>query len=86
VWQGQEFSAVMTALLHRFPAEDSYAVKLRQARLWDLVTSKASATAFAEHYVGLARARLAGAIGASAPPPFRSPRADSAQRATWSSP
>ena len=85
VWQGQEFSAVMTSLLHRFPAEDSYAVKLRQARLWDLVTSKASAMAFAEHYVGLARARLAGAIGAPAPPPLGSPRAGGGQRATSSS-
>jgi p-hydroxybenzoate 3-monooxygenase len=63
VWQGQEFSAVMTSLLHRFPAEDRYAVKLRGARLRDLVTSRAAATAFAEHYVGLARARLTGATG-----------------------
>jgi p-hydroxybenzoate 3-monooxygenase len=60
VWQGQEFSAFMTSLLHPFPAEDSYAAKLRQARLRDLVTSRAAATAFAENYVGLARARLAG--------------------------
>jgi p-hydroxybenzoate 3-monooxygenase len=63
VWQGQEFSALMTSLLHRFPAEDGYGVKLRQARLRDLVTSKAAATAFAESYVGLSRARLAGAVG-----------------------
>ncbi|HXJ83283.1 MAG TPA: 4-hydroxybenzoate 3-monooxygenase [Candidatus Methylomirabilis sp.] len=67
VWQGQEFSAVMTSLLHRFPAEDGYAVKLRQARLRDLVTSRATATSFAEHYVGLARARLTSAIGARTP-------------------
>jgi p-hydroxybenzoate 3-monooxygenase len=59
VWQGQEFSAFMTSLLHRFPGDDRYAVKLRQARLRDLVTSRAAATAFAEQYVGLARARLA---------------------------
>jgi p-hydroxybenzoate 3-monooxygenase len=59
VWQGQEFSAVMTSLLHRFPHEDRYAVRLRQARLRDLVTSRAAATAFAENYVGLARAKLA---------------------------
>jgi p-hydroxybenzoate 3-monooxygenase len=59
VWQGQEFSALVTSLLHRFPAEDGYAARLRQARLRDVVTSRAAATAFAEHYVGLARARLA---------------------------
>jgi p-hydroxybenzoate 3-monooxygenase len=58
VWQGQEFSALMTQLLHPFPGEGTYAAKLRQARLRDLVTSKATATAFSEHYVGLARARL----------------------------
>jgi p-hydroxybenzoate 3-monooxygenase len=69
-WQGQEFSALMTSLLHRFPGEDGYAVKLRQARLRDLVT------AFAEHYVGLARARLtaaAGDPGAPSPPTSRRP-------------
>jgi len=65
MWQGQEFSAVMTSLLHRFPDEDRYAVKLRQARLRDLVTSRAAATAFAEQYVGLARTRLTGAAGAA---------------------
>src|SRR5262245_27658877 len=63
MWQGQEFSAVMTSLLHRFPDEDGYAAKLRQARLRDLVTSPAAATAFAEQYVGLARARVAEAAG-----------------------
>jgi p-hydroxybenzoate 3-monooxygenase len=59
VWQGQEFSAWMTSLLHPFPGEDRYAANLRRARLRDLVTSRAAATAFAENYVGLARARLA---------------------------
>jgi p-hydroxybenzoate 3-monooxygenase len=58
VWQGQEFSALMTSLLHRFPGEDGYVAKLRRARLWELVVSRAAATAFAEQYVGLARARL----------------------------
>ena len=50
----------MTSLLHPFPGEDSYAAKLRSARLRDLVTSRAAATAFAENYVGLSRAPLAG--------------------------
>ena len=61
VWQGQEFSTVMTTLLHPFPGESRYEAKLRRARLRDLVTSNAAATAFAESYVGLARARLAAA-------------------------
>jgi p-hydroxybenzoate 3-monooxygenase len=71
VWQGQEFSALMTSLLHRFPAEDGYEVKLRHARLRNLVTSRAAATAFAESYVGLSRAKLAGATGAPGPSPLR---------------
>src|SRR5262249_7013513 len=62
VWQGQEFSAFMTSLLHPFPGENEYEARLRQARLRDLVTSRAVATAFAESYVGLARARLPGAV------------------------
>ena len=69
VWQGQEFSAVMTSLLHPFPTDGVYEFKLRQARLRDLVTSRASATAFAESCVGLARARLTGALGAPCPRP-----------------
>jgi p-hydroxybenzoate 3-monooxygenase len=71
VWQGQEFSALMTSLLHRFPAEDVYEVKLRQARLRDLVTSRAAATAFAESYVGLSRAKLADTTGAPGASPLR---------------
>ena len=59
VWQGQEFSAVMTTLLHPFPDESRYEARLRLARLRDLVTSPTSARAFAESYVGLSRARLA---------------------------
>jgi len=62
VWQGQEFSAVMTSLLHPFPTDGAYEARLRQARLRDLVTSRASATAFAESYVGLSRARLAATL------------------------
>jgi p-hydroxybenzoate 3-monooxygenase len=60
VWQGQEFSAVMTSLLHCFPGEDAYAVKLRRARLRELVVSRPAARAFAEQYVGRARTRLTG--------------------------
>ena len=85
VWQGQEFSALMTSLLHRFPTEDGYEVKLRLARLRDLVTSKAAATAFTESYVGLSRTQLAGAIGAAGGAPITGlaatpPRAASAGR------
>ena len=69
VWQGQEFSAVMTSLLHPFPTDGAYELKLRRARLRDLVTSRASATAFAESYVGLSRARLSGAPGLPCPRP-----------------
>ena len=88
VWQGQEFSALMTSLLHRFPTEDLYEVKLRQARLRDLVTSRAAATAFAESYVGLSRAKLAGATGALAASPLRilPPEPEAADRPAGESP
>jgi p-hydroxybenzoate 3-monooxygenase len=69
VWQGQEFSAVMTSLLHPFPTDGAYERRLRTARLRDLVTSRSTARAFAESYVGQSRARLLGAPGAPAPRP-----------------
>jgi p-hydroxybenzoate 3-monooxygenase len=64
VWQGQEFSALMTSLLHRFPGQDAYQARLRRARLHDLVSSRAVATAFAEGYVGLSRPAITGHVGA----------------------
>ncbi|MGF1426759.1 4-hydroxybenzoate 3-monooxygenase [Kitasatospora sp. LaBMicrA B282] len=54
-WQGQEFSAAMTALLHPTPQESAFDRRLRGARFERLLSSTAEATAFAEQYTGLAR-------------------------------
>ncbi len=58
VWQAQGFSDLMTALLHTDPG--GYQDRLRTARLRELVTSHATALAFAEGYVGLSRHALLG--------------------------
>jgi p-hydroxybenzoate 3-monooxygenase len=58
VWQAQEFSELMTALLHSGPG--GYQDRLRIARLRELVTSHATALSFAEGYVGLSRHALLG--------------------------
>ena len=78
VWQAQEFSALMTALLHRDPV--GYHDRLRTARLRELVTSHATALAFAEGYVGLSRhAMLRGARTARGLRPVPDPAVASAQ-------
>ncbi|HEX3783573.1 MAG TPA: 4-hydroxybenzoate 3-monooxygenase [Pseudonocardiaceae bacterium] len=56
VWQAQEFSAWMTQLLHKYPGDTGFEMRLRQARLRHLVTSPTAARSFAESYVGLSRA------------------------------
>jgi p-hydroxybenzoate 3-monooxygenase len=49
----QEFSAWMTALLHRAPDADPFAERLARAQLDWLVRSEAAARSLAENYVGL---------------------------------
>jgi p-hydroxybenzoate 3-monooxygenase len=53
VWKVQRFSAWMTAMLHRFPGEDSFAHGLHLAELDYVTSSRAAATTLAENYVGL---------------------------------
>jgi p-hydroxybenzoate 3-monooxygenase len=53
VWRAEHFSWWMTAMLHRFPAEDSFHRKLQLAQLEYVVGSRAAATSLAENYVGL---------------------------------
>ena len=54
VWRVQDFSAWMTALLHRFPDEGGgYQARLQTARLAYVAGSRAAATSLAENYVGL---------------------------------
>jgi p-hydroxybenzoate 3-monooxygenase len=52
VWRAEHFSAWMTALLHRDPADDPFAHKLRLSYLRYITTSNAAATTLAENYVG----------------------------------
>jgi p-hydroxybenzoate 3-monooxygenase len=56
VWQAQEFSAWMTQLLHSYPGDTGFELRLRQARLRHLVDSPTAARNFAASYVGVARA------------------------------
>ncbi|MFI9364140.1 4-hydroxybenzoate 3-monooxygenase [Kitasatospora sp. NPDC053057] len=54
-WQGQQFSASMTTLMHAAPDESVFDRRLRRARFERLLSSTAEATAFAEQYTGIAR-------------------------------
>jgi p-hydroxybenzoate 3-monooxygenase len=53
VWKAQRFSWWMTMMLHRFPAQISYDVKLQEAELAYLLSSERAQQSFAENYVGL---------------------------------
>ena len=52
VWRAEQFSAWMTAVLHRDPAGDPFEHKLRLSYLRYIATSTAAATTLAENYVG----------------------------------
>jgi p-hydroxybenzoate 3-monooxygenase len=56
VWRSQHFSAFMTGLLHRDPAGDPFAHRLRLAHLAHVTGSRAAATSLAENYTGAATA------------------------------
>ena len=53
VWKAERFSWWMTGLLHRFPGQTSFDLKMQQAELDYLVGSQAAMTSLAENYVGL---------------------------------
>ena len=53
VWRAQDFSTWMTALLHRAPGDDAFALRVQQARLDYLAASEPAARSLAENYVGL---------------------------------
>lgn len=52
IWRAQEFSRSMTALLHHVPGSD-FEARLQEARLENLVASRAGLAAHCEQYVGL---------------------------------
>jgi p-hydroxybenzoate 3-monooxygenase len=54
VWRAQRFSWWMTSMLHRFDKSDPFQLKVQQAELDYVTTSRAAATTIAENYVGAA--------------------------------
>jgi p-hydroxybenzoate 3-monooxygenase len=54
VWRAQHFSWWMTSMLHRFDRSDLFQLKVQQAELDYVTTSRAAATTIAENYVGVA--------------------------------
>jgi p-hydroxybenzoate 3-monooxygenase len=52
VWRAQRFSWWMTSMLHRFDRSDPFQLKVQQAELDYVTTSRAAATTIAENYVG----------------------------------
>ena len=54
VWRAQRFSWWMTSMLHRFDRSDPFQLKVQQADLDYVTTSRAAATTIAENYVGAA--------------------------------
>ena len=53
VWRAQHFAWWMTAMLHRFPGDDSFQERLQLAQLDQVTSSRAAAVALAECYVGV---------------------------------
>jgi p-hydroxybenzoate 3-monooxygenase len=53
IWKAERFSWWMTMLMHRFPDDGPFGLKMQQAELDYLTGSKAAMTAMAENYVGL---------------------------------
>ena len=53
VWRVQEFSTMMTTLMHRDRSGGDFARRLQQARQTYVVHSGAMRTSLAENYVGL---------------------------------
>ncbi len=53
IWKAERFSWWMTSLLHRFPEQDSFALRLQRAELDYLMSSETAQRQLAENYVGL---------------------------------
>jgi p-hydroxybenzoate 3-monooxygenase len=53
IWKAERFSWWMTSLLHRFPDQDEFALRLQRAELEYLVSSPTAQKQLAENYVGL---------------------------------
>ena len=53
VWKAERFSWTMTKLLHRFPGQSPFDLRMQQAELEYLESSVAAQTSLAENYLGL---------------------------------
>ena len=53
VWKAERFSWMMTKLLHRFPQQAPFDLRMQQAELEYLESSLAAQTSLAENYLGL---------------------------------
>jgi len=53
VWKAERFSWSMTGLLHRFPDQSPFELRMQQAELEYLESSVAAQTSLAENYIGL---------------------------------
>ncbi len=53
VWKSERFSWSMTTLLHRFPDQSTFDLRMQDSELAYLESSRAAQTALAENYIGL---------------------------------
>jgi p-hydroxybenzoate 3-monooxygenase len=53
VWRVEHFSWWMTSMLHRFPGDDAFQLRLQRSQLDYVVSSRAAGATLAENYVGL---------------------------------
>lgn len=53
IWKAVRFSWWMTSILHRFPGNDDFGQRIKQAELDYFVRSEAGRRTIAENYVGL---------------------------------
>jgi p-hydroxybenzoate 3-monooxygenase len=53
VWKAERFSWWFTSLMHRFPDQSEFELKMQRAELEYLRTSESAQAAMAENYVGL---------------------------------
>ena len=53
VWKAERFSWWMTSLLHRFPDQSSFDLRMQQAEIEFLRSNKAAQSVLAQNYVGL---------------------------------
>ncbi len=53
IWKAERFSWILTKLMHRFPDDSAFELRMQKAELAYLAGSAAMQTAIAENYVGL---------------------------------